>query len=268
MLRGWAYPVILLVGIDKLKYPTKPVARPSLALHETLALLGIGDLHPGGSLATDFLLRELDKAVPSRVLEIGAGIGFTTQRLLDRGWQVTAIEPNPLLRAALENRLAVRVYPGTFETFDAVEPFDAVIAESVLYRLNLPNAFARARQLLRPGGLFALVDMVWTDAAKADATATLTEQSERAFGIPMASVEPLTWGAWRRELASAGFAEVAATRVGSWGKRDPRRWWMMLRNGVRHPRALAQYLSYRAIRRIPPVPNGWLESWMSVWRRI
>jgi SAM-dependent methyltransferase len=246
----------------------KPVASPSLALHETLALLGIGDLHPGGSVATDFLLRELDKAAPSRVLEIGAGIGFTTQRLLERGWHVTAIEPNPLLRFALENRSGLRAYAGTFETFDDVEPYDAVIAESVLYRLNLPHAFARARRLLRPGGLLALVDMVWTDAASADATAALTEQSERTFGIPMASVEHLTWAAWRRELASAGFAEVAAKRVGSWGKRDPRRWWMMLRNGARHPRALAQYLSYRAVSRIPSVPNGWLESWMSVWRRI
>jgi SAM-dependent methyltransferase len=246
----------------------KPVAPPGLALHETLALLGIGDLHPGGSDATDFLLREIDKVAPRRVLEVGAGIGLTTQRLLERGWHVTAIEPNPLLRVALENRLVLRAYAGTFETFDDAEPFDAVIAESVLYRLNLPSAFARARGLLRPGGLLALVDMVWTDAAEADATAALTEQSERTFGIPMASVEHLTWDAWRRELVSAGFAEVAAKRVGSWGKRDFRRWWMMLRNGARHPRALAQYLSYRAASRVPSVPNGWLESWMSVWRRV
>jgi SAM-dependent methyltransferase len=252
------------VGI---KYELAPL-QPRLALHEALAVLGVGDLHPGGSVATDFLLRELDKAAPSRVLEIGAGIGCTTRRLLERGWQVTAIEPNPILRAALENRSAVRAYPGTFETFDAVEPFDAVIAESVFYRLDLPHAFARARRLLRPGGLLALVDMVWTDAASADATAALTAQSERTFGIPIASFERLTWAGWRRELSSAGFAEVAAKRVGSWGSRDPRRWWRMLRNGTRHPRALAQYLSYRAATRIDSVPNGWLESWMSVWRRI
>jgi SAM-dependent methyltransferase len=245
----------------------KSTAPPRLALHETLALLGVGDLHPGGPVATDFLLRELDKVAPRRVLEVGAGIGSTTQRLLARGWQVTAIEPNPLLRVALENRSALRAYAGTFETFVDVVPFDAVIAESVFYRLNLEHAFAHARRLLRPGGLLALVDMVWTDVASADATAELAEQSERAFGIPMASVERLTWAAWRRELVSAGFGEVAAERVGPWGEPDLRRWWRMLRNGARHPRALAQYFSYRAVSRIPSVPNGWLESWASVWRR-
>jgi SAM-dependent methyltransferase len=239
-----------------------------LALHEALALLGVGDLHPGGSAATDFLLRELDKVAPSRVLEVGAGIGVTTRRLLERGWHVTAIEPNPVLRAVLEERSASLVYAGKFETFDDAEPYDAVIAESVLYRLNLKQAFRHAHHLLRPGGLLALVDMVWTDAASTEATAALAARSERAFGIPLASAERLTWAGWRQELAAAGFAEVAAEPVGPAGKRDLRRWARLLWKGTQHPRALAHYLRYRALARVPSVPPGWLESWVSVWRRI
>jgi SAM-dependent methyltransferase len=239
-----------------------------LALHEALALLNIGDLHPGGSATTDFLLRELDRAAPRRVLEIGAGIGVTTQRLLARGWQVTAIEPNPVLRGLLENRSAARVHAGTFETFDDAEPYDAVIAESVLYRLNLEQTFRHVHRLLRPGGLLALVDMVWTDAASPEATAALVARSERSIGIPIASVERLTWGGWRQALASAGFTEEAAQRVGSTGKRSLRRWGMILRNGARHPPALLGYLKYRALARVPSVPPGWLESWRSVWKRI
>src|SRR5262249_53597192 len=95
--------------------------RRTLAQHEAAALLGIGDLHPGRAAATEFLLRELDKAAPRRVLEVGAGVGFTTQRLLERGWQVTAIEPNPVMRRQLERRLPIRAYPDGFEKFDGAE---------------------------------------------------------------------------------------------------------------------------------------------------
>jgi SAM-dependent methyltransferase len=244
------------------------VASNGLALHEAMALLGIGDLHPGGSATTEFLLRELDRAAPRRVLEIGAGIGVTTQRLLERGWRVTAVEPNPVLRGVLEKRSAARVYAGTFETFDDAEPYDAVIAESVLYRLNLEQAFGQVRRLLRPGGLLALVDMVWTEAASPEATAALVARSERAFGIPIASADRLTWAGWRHALAAAGFTEVAAQPVGPTGGRSLRRWGMILRNGVRHPPALARYIRSRALARVPWAPPGWLESWRSVWRRI
>jgi len=244
------------------------VAPHGLALHEALALLGIGDLHPGGSATTDFLLRELDRASPRRVLEIGAGIGVTTQRLLERGWQVTAIEPNPVLRGVLEKRSAVRIHAGTFETFDDTEPYDAVIAESVLYRLNLEQAFGHAHRLLRPGGLLALVDMVWTEAARPEETAALATRSESAFGIPLASVDRLTWAGWRHALAAAGFTEVAAQPVGPSSERSLRRWGTILRNGVRHPPALARYLKYRSVARVPSAPAGWLESWRSVWKRL
>jgi SAM-dependent methyltransferase len=141
------------------------IRRRGLAQHEASALLGIGDLHPGRSAATEFLLRAIDEAAPRRVLEVGAGIGFTTRRLLERGWQVTAIEPNPVLRRELEKRLPIRAYPHGFETFEDAEPYDALIAESVFYRLELEQTFARAHRLLRRDGRLALVDMVWTDAA-------------------------------------------------------------------------------------------------------
>jgi SAM-dependent methyltransferase len=237
-----------------------------LALHEVLGLLGVGDIHPGGPAATDFLLRELDRAAPRRVLEVGAGIGLTTQRLLQRGWRVTAIEPNPVLRRVLEKRLACRAYPDTFESFDDAELYDAVIAESVFYRLNIEQAFARAYRLLRPGGQLALVDRVWTDAARPDVVASLAGKAERIYGIPAMSVEPLTWTDWRRTLAAAGFAEVAAERVPE-HPRGPRQRRTILLNGARHPLALVRYLSYRRATHAATALSGWVESWMSVWRR-
>lgn len=201
------------------------------------------------------------------LLGVGAGIGLTTERLLSRGWKVTAIEPNAIMRGVLEKRLAIRAYPDTFETFDDPEPYDAVIAESVFYRFNLEQAFARVHRLLRLDGRFALNDMVWTDAAQPEAVPAVAAETERVFGIPATSVEPLTWASWKRMLAAAGFVELAAERIGAVKRvRGQRR--TMLLNGVRHPLALARCLWYRgASSRGSTIPPDWLESWMSVWRR-
>jgi SAM-dependent methyltransferase len=237
-----------------------------LALHEAQALLGVGDLHPGCAAATEFLLGELDKITPRRVLEVGTGIGRTTERMLARGWQVTAIEPNAVMRRVLERRLAIRAWPGGFETFSDPGSYDALIAESVFYRFDLAQAFAHAYRLIRPGGMLALVDMIWTDAAQPEAVPAIAAETGRAFGIPATSAEPLTWQGWEQRLLAAGFAEVAARRIGP-GTPEPGRRRRILLNGLRHPVALAHYLSYRKVTRRSMVPDDWLESWMSVWRR-
>ena len=89
-----------------------------LAFHEVMGVLGIGDLHPGGLVATDFLLDELARNRPRVVLEIGAGIGRTTERMIGRGWEVVPIEPNAILRRALEAKLPIHVHPNSLETFE------------------------------------------------------------------------------------------------------------------------------------------------------
>lgn len=242
-------------------------ATRGLAYHESLALLGVGDLHPGGRAATEFLLRELDQAAPRRVLEIGAGMGRTTERLLQRGWQVTALEPNPVMRGVLEKRLGIRAVPDVFENFASEEPFDALIAESVFYRFDLDQAFARAHRLLRPGGKLALNDMVWTDRAPPDVAKTVAAQTKSVYGIPGASATALTWENWRQLLRSAGFVEETCQRIGSTPPEPGRRRRLLL-NGLRHPIAFGKFLSYRRAMRQPALPADWLESWLSVWRRI
>jgi protein-L-isoaspartate O-methyltransferase len=89
-----------------------------VAYHEMMGILGVGDLHPGGHVATDFLLGELDKGTPRMVLEIGAGAGQTTARMMKRGWSVMPIEPSAVLCESLKARLGIPAHVGTFETFD------------------------------------------------------------------------------------------------------------------------------------------------------
>jgi SAM-dependent methyltransferase len=236
-----------------------------LAFHEAAGLLGIGDLHPAGPTATEFLLHQLDNARPRLVLEIGAGIGRTTQRMLRRGWRVVPIEPNPILRRELHSRLGIDVYGSNLDDFPEGERFDAVIGESVFYGMNLATAFAKVHRLLRPGGLLASVDMVWTERAEPAAVARTYDQTLATFGLPMASRQRLIWSDWRGLLDQAGFAEVVARQAGASGWRHSH---PSLLSALRHPAAFAQFLKYRRFTRISRVSPECLETWMSVWRRV
>ena len=78
-------------------------------VHRIAGLAGRHLFYPGGRDATNFLLDELQKGHPRRALN-GAGSGATTARMLERGWQVTPIEPSTVLRNVLEKRLRVPAY--------------------------------------------------------------------------------------------------------------------------------------------------------------
>jgi SAM-dependent methyltransferase len=234
---------------------------------ESLALLGATDIHPGGRRATAFLLDELEKCRPRRVLEVGAGSGHTTERMIKRGWQVTPIEPSGVLRRLLEKRLRIRALGMPFEQFDeAPGTYDAAIGESVFYCTDLPGTFAKLQSLLRPGGLLAMLDMVWTDRANPDIAADVHRRSAEAFGVPAASAQWLTWPRWRDLLTAAGFRLVVEQRLPPDSFETGR--WRKLVSGVRHPLAFAQYLRYRSRYGMRGAPPDALEGWMAVWRRV
>ena len=236
-----------------------------LAYHETLGVLDAGDLHPGGAEATAFLLDELEKAHPRRVLEVGAGIGRTTDRMLARGWEVVALEPNPVLRACFSARHPAPARPERLEHFAHPGPaFDAAIGESVFYAMDLPAAFARLHDLLRPGGLLAFVDLVWTDRGDHALAARVHDATRAIFGIPMTSRQRLTWTDWRRALEDAGFVAVAERQVGTSARASVR---VGLSRVVRHPATFASYLRYALFAPHVDIPEGTVESRMAVWRR-
>jgi len=239
-----------------------------LAFHEAMGMLGVGDLHPGGPAATEFLLEHLARERPRLVLEIGAGIGLTTERMVARGWHVVPLEPNPILHRELDARLAVRAHPSDLASFRGDEgPFDAVIGESVFYDMDLAAAFGKVHRLLRPGGLLVFVEMVWTEVASTEVAARVHDETRETFGLPMASRERLTRADWKACLSAAGFVEVAERAFrGALGRSQDGDRSVAIGAALRHPFAFAQHLRYRSLTRRPPVPPDWLESYMAVWR--
>jgi SAM-dependent methyltransferase len=119
---------------------------------------------PAGSQRADrrgrFLIDAARLGPGVRCLELGAGTGEFTQRLIESRCELDALELSPDTARVCQERVgaSVRVLVGNAETgagLPAGAPYDAIVGVSVLHHLNLNMAFAATFPLLRPGGRFA-----------------------------------------------------------------------------------------------------------------
>jgi SAM-dependent methyltransferase len=239
-----------------------------LAYHQFRGRLGMGDLHPGGAPASAEILRLLAGRGVRRVLEVGAGIGNTAMRMSQLGWDVTALEPDPVLFGILERRLGARARREQLAAHQTSEPYDALVAESVLALLDVRSAFAHAHRLLRPSGYIAFVEAVWTDGVAAAQSQAWHDQTLRLFGIPVGSRERLTWQNWRRCLEECGFEAVHAERLprGSAGHPPTPDRRASIRALIRDPRLACWAVRFRIRKRRARMPRGVQESWVFLGR--
>jgi len=104
-------------------------------------------------------LPEMDTG--SRVLELGCGTGIATGPLLDRGFDVTAIEPGAALvavaRAELTSFPGFRCIETRFEDWALPEqPFDLVFSATAFHWLDRRIRVTRSASALRSGGYLAI----------------------------------------------------------------------------------------------------------------
>lgn len=226
-----------------------------------MGLLGRGDLHPGTEEATRLLIGWLRENRPARVLEVGAGLGNTARRLAAEGWQVRALEPDPILYRRLRSIPGIRACNERLAEHS--DRYDAILAESVIYALSLPETFIRLHSMLEPGGMLAFVDMVWTERAEPEAVRSLHDRTQATFGIALASRERYTWQDWRAMLAGAGFSLYREQKLGSMppGRANTFRRACTLMRLLRRPVLAPDWLRMRAAERDFRIPPGWLESW-------
>lgn len=139
----------------------------------------------------------------ANLLEIGPGPGLATDVLRQRVTNLTSIEIDPSLAAALKQRLnqtTVRVIEGdaTNMPFDD-RSFSGVVSFTMLH--HVPSAalqdrlFSEAFRVLEPGGVFAGTDSRWSRGLK-------------LFHLwdTLVAVEPSTL---KSRLESVGFIEVS-----------------------------------------------------------
>ncbi|MDB5385998.1 MAG: hypothetical protein JWM11_1644 [Planctomycetaceae bacterium] len=119
--------------------------------------------YPAGML--DLLVADAEISAGAAVADFGAGTGIMTRLLLERGFSVTAIEPNESMqnRADLPD---VRWLTATFESSQlASASQDWAIAAQAFHWADPPRCLPEIRRILRPQSLFTIL---WNNRANAD----------------------------------------------------------------------------------------------------
>jgi SAM-dependent methyltransferase len=99
---------------------------------------------------------------PGTLLDVGCGRGDLAASWIDRGWQVTGIEPSPEA-AAVARRRGARVLEGTLDTV-ALTPRSmdgAVFRHSLEHVLDPQRDLRRVREALVPGATVAVIVPNW-----------------------------------------------------------------------------------------------------------
>lgn len=138
----------------------------------------VDEFHIGGFAATEALAAQMEIAPGAEVLDIGSGLGGTARYLVRRfGARVTGLD---LTAAYVETARALSAMVGLgeatrFETGSALAmPFaDAGFDAALLVHvgMNIPDKarlFAEARRVLRPGGVFAVYEVMRTGEGELD----------------------------------------------------------------------------------------------------
>lgn len=118
------------------------------------------------------------------VCDIGAGTGIFSRLLLDWGYRVVAVEPNPDMRGVAEAQLAGRPgYSSATGTAEATglpdSGLDGITVAQAFHWFDPMRARKEFRRILRPG---ALVALVWNQRREEAAFQQAYDQFMRAWG--------------------------------------------------------------------------------------
>ena len=176
----------------------------------------------------EFLLTHGALHANTSTLEIGAGNGLATRRLLDFGANpLTVIEPDKRFLPLLESitklyKAEVQCLSGSFEEVTLPRHhYDLVAAATSFHWIEPSIGLTKVAQLLKPGGYVALWWHVFGDIGQEDpfheaTRAILQPLSNSPSGEPDAVPFALDMPARLRDFSNTGKFEQPAYRVCRW----------------------------------------------------
>jgi SAM-dependent methyltransferase len=127
---------------------------------------------------------------PRTVVDLGAGTGKLTRALVGHADTIVAVEPDPVMRAALAARLPeVTVLEGTGEGMPLPDAYaDVIVVGQAWHWIDPVRGSAESARVLRPGGCLGLV---WNDRDESDPWVARLSAILEEFGTsPDADFEP------------------------------------------------------------------------------
>jgi SAM-dependent methyltransferase len=110
----------------------------------------------------DYLEKQCHLSAQSNIADIGAGTGIFTKLLLEKGYQVFAVEPNDAMREEADRQLSH--FPGYRSVNGSADPtglashsIDLIVCAQAFHWFNTTETQAEFNRILRPGGQAALI---------------------------------------------------------------------------------------------------------------
>ncbi|WP_108659536.1 class I SAM-dependent methyltransferase [Acuticoccus kandeliae] len=179
----------------------------------------VDEFHIGGVAATQNLLHKLNVSQETRVLDIGSGIGGTARFIAgETGAMVTGVDLTPefvdTARAlsalvGLADRTRYEVGSATELPFND-ETFDLALLLHV--GMNIPDkeaVMAEAARVLKPGGIFAVYDVMKTGPDPIEFPVPWAETPDTSFLAPLEEYRAAAKHAGLRELSSEDRTPIA-----------------------------------------------------------
>lgn len=164
----------------------------------------------------------LTEGIEGPVLDLGAGTGKLAASLVDRGLEVTAVDPSPEMLRVLRERLPeVRAGEGAAERIPFPDAsFDLVVAAQAWHWVDPERAVPEVVRVLRPGGRIGLV---WNERDESVGwvreLGELMAAGSAAFDDEADPVLPPPFGAlekhetrWVQALSHDGLLDLARSR--------------------------------------------------------
>ncbi len=152
----------------------------------------------------------LARAEVVRAVEVGAGTGIATASFAAVGRKIICIEPSAEMAQLLEEKRLpdVEVVVADFETWTAgLEPVDLVYAAQAWHWIDPGIGYEKARGLLRPGGVLALMWNVPLN--RYEGLESVYEQyAPEVLAEQDARIKKRDRSDWADDLGANGFSEV------------------------------------------------------------